>query len=297
MAASAAVNPSNNILDAVAGESASRRALLGARMAREDLEGGFTTVRNVGHSGEDGDAALRDAINAGWVPGPRIQASCRKLTPPGGQAVRLNPAIAQKIIDLEFLSVGGPDEGRRAVRENLLYGADFIKVVADDEPRFVTTEEMRAIAEEAHRSKVKVAVHATTETGIQTSIDAGADSIEHGDAVTDQMLKQMKDKGTFFDLTETFAGGRLRALVQKSVVLSPENEQRLAQYQEHLDRKAALRVQRVLKSGVKFALGSDMWFDYPGKTRGQATAIMFGSLCDLGMPPLDVIRAATSNAA
>ncbi|HZW92254.1 MAG TPA: amidohydrolase family protein [Candidatus Eremiobacteraceae bacterium] len=297
MAASAAVNPSNNILDAVAGASASQRALLGARMAREDLEGGFTTVRNVGHSGEDGDAALRDAIDAGWVPGPRIRASCRKLTPPGGQAVRLNPAIAKKIVDLEFFPVDSPDEARRAVRENLLYGADFIKVVADDEPRFVTTEEMKAIVEEAHRSKVKVAVHATTEAGIQTSIDAGVDSIEHGDAVTDQMLKQMKDKGIFFDLTETFAGGRLRALAQKSVVLSPEYEQGFAQYEELSNREAPLRVQKVLKSGVKFAIGSDMWFDYPGKTRGQATATMFASLRELGMPPLDIIRAATSDAA
>jgi imidazolonepropionase-like amidohydrolase len=226
MAASAAVNPSNNILDAVAGTSAAQRALLGARMAREDLEGGFTTVRNVGHSGEDGDAALRDAIDAGWVPGPRIQASCRKLTPPGGQAVRLNPAIAKQIIDLEFLPVGSPDEGRRAVRENLLYGADFIKVVADDEPRFVTTEEMKAIVEEAHRSKVKVAVHATTETGIQTSIDAGVDSIEHGDAVTDQMLKQMKDKGIFFDLTETLAGGRLRVLLYRNRLFSRQRTNR-----------------------------------------------------------------------
>jgi imidazolonepropionase-like amidohydrolase len=95
MAVSAAVNPSHNILDAIAGMSASQRVLLGAHMAREDLEAGFTTVRNVGHSGADGDAALRDAIDAGSVPGPRILASCRKLTPPGGQAVRLNPAIAQ----------------------------------------------------------------------------------------------------------------------------------------------------------------------------------------------------------
>lgn len=297
IAASAAVSPGNNILDAVAGMSASHRALLGARMARDDVEAGFTTVRNVGHSGEDGDAALRDAIDAGWVPGPRILASCRKLTPPGGQAVRLNPAIAQKIVDLEFLPVSSPDDGHRAVRENLLYGADLIKVVADDEPRFVTTEEMKAIVEEAHRSKVKVAVHATTETGIQTSIDAGVDSIEHGDAATDVMLKQMKDKGIFFDLTETFTGGRLLTLVRKSVVLSPEDEQQFAQFEEHFNREAALRVQRVLKSGVKFAIGSDMWFDYPGKTRGQATAIMFGALRELGVPPLDVIRAATSNAA
>jgi imidazolonepropionase-like amidohydrolase len=295
--AALAVDAGNNILDAVAGMSASQRALLGARMAREDLESGFTSVRNVGHYGVDGDAALRDAIEAGWVQGPRILASCRKLTPPGGQAVRLNPAISEKVIDLEFLPVGGPDEARRAVRENLFYGADFIKVVADDGSRFVTAEEMKAIVQEAHRSKMKVTVHATTETGIQTAIDAGVDSIEHGDAITDEMLKQMKDKGIFFDLTETLAGSRLRAFVQKSVVLSPEGEQGFTQYEELSNREAPLRVQRVLKSGVKFAIGSDMWFNYPGKTRGQATAIMFASLRDLGMPPLDIIRAATSGAA
>ena len=295
--AALAANARNNILDAVAGMSASERALLGARMAREDLESGFTTVRNVGHSGVDGDAALRDAIEAGWVQGPRIQASCRKLTPPGGQAVHLNPALAAKVIDLEFLPVGSPDEARQAVRENRFYGADLIKVVADDGSRFVTAEEMKAIVEEAHRSKMKVTVHATTATGIQTAIDAGVDCIEHGDAITDEMLKQMKDKGIFFDLTETFAGGRLRAFVQKSVVLSPEDEQWFAQYEGFVNREAPLRVQRVLKSGVKFAIGSDMWFDYPGKTRGQATAIMFASLRDLGMPPRDVIRAATSGAA
>jgi imidazolonepropionase-like amidohydrolase len=295
--AAEAMAPGLNIMNAVVGMSASQRALLGARMAREDLEGGFTTVRNIGHSGVDGDAALRDAIAAGWVKGPRVQASCRKLTPPGGQAVQLNPAVAKPILDLEFLTVGSPDEARQAVRENLFYGADFIKVVADAEPRFVTQEEMKAIVEEAHRSKVKVAVHATSETGIKTAIDAGADSVEHGDAITDDMLKQMKDKGIFFDLTETFTGGRLRAFVQKSRVLSPDDEKAFARYEEGLDKGASARVQRVLKSGVKFAIGSDMWFDYPGRTRGQATTIMFEALRDLGMPAADIIRASTANAA
>lgn len=295
--AAGALAPGLNIMEAVVSMSASERALLGARMAREDLDAGFTTVRDVGHSGIDGDAALRDAIGAGWVAGPRVLASCRKLTPPGGQAVRLNPAVAKTILDLEFLPVSGPDEARQAVRENLFYGADFIKVVADDESRFVTPEEMKTIVEEAHRAKVKVAVHATSETGIKTAIDAGADSIEHGDAITDDMLRQMKDKGIFFDLTETFTGGRLRAFVQKSRILSPEDEQDFARYEEILNKGAQGRVQRVLKSGVKFALGSDMWFDYPGKTRGQATTIMFEALRDLGMPNADIIRGSTANAA
>lgn len=94
----------------------SRRALLGAAMAREMLEAGFTTVRNLGHSGVNGDAALRDAINAGWVVGPRILAATRKLTPPGGQAVAIQSEGAEAIIAQEFLTISGPEEARRAVR-------------------------------------------------------------------------------------------------------------------------------------------------------------------------------------
>ena len=289
--------PGDSILKSVAGMSPSKRVLLGARMAREDLEGGFTTIRNVGHSGIDGDAALRDAINTDWVSGPRIQAACRKLTPPGGQAVHLNPAVAPQIIDQEFLPVGSPDEAHKAVRENLFYGADFIKVVADDAPRFVTPEEMNAIVEEAHRSHVKVAVHATTLTGIKTAVDAGVDSVEHGDEITDELLNEMKAKGIFFDITETFTGGRLRAFLEKSIVLSPEIQQALGAWESQQAKQAPARMQRILESGVKYAAGSDMWFEYPGKTRGQATAIMYGAMHDLGMPPIDVIRATTRNAA
>jgi imidazolonepropionase-like amidohydrolase len=161
------INPQEIIVNAAAGMSPTARVLMGAHNAREDLEAGFTTVRVVGHSGIDGDVALRDAINQGWLSGPRIQAAARKLTPPGGQAVHLNPAVADQIVNQEFLQVGSADEARKAVRENLVYGADLIKVVADDDNRFITAEEMKAIVEEAHRAKVKVAVHATTVTGIQ----------------------------------------------------------------------------------------------------------------------------------
>lgn len=295
--AAGAVEPSDTILKAIAGMSPTKRALLGARMAREDLEGGFTTIRNVGHSGIDGDASLREAIQLGWVPGPRIQASGRKLTPPGGQAMRLNPAVARPILEQEFLEVSGSDEARRAVRDNLFYGADFIKVVADDGNRFVTLEEMKAIVEEAHRSGVKVAVHATTITGIKTAVDAGVDSIEHGDDATDELLAEMKRKGVFFDLTETFAGRRLRGFLEKTVVLSPEDEKAFIEYEQRSAKTDSALVERVLKSGVEFALGSDMWFDYPGKTRGQATATMFSALRDLGLPPLEIVRASTASAA
>lgn len=286
-----------SLLITVAGMSPSERVLLGAHMAREDLEAGFTTARVVGHSGIDGDVALRDAINAGWVEGPRILAAARKLTPPGGQAMELNHAVAEPILEQEYLQVGSADEARKAVRENLYYGADLIKVVADAGDRFITPEEMKAIVEEAHRAKKKVAVHATTVTGIQTAIDAGVDSIEHGDDVTAAQLKEMGDKGIFLDLTPTLYGSRLRTWLEKSVVLSPDDQAGFAAYQKHQAETVPAMVQRVLKSGVKYAAGSDMWFDYPGKTRGEATALEFGALHELGLPQIDAIRAATINAA
>jgi imidazolonepropionase-like amidohydrolase len=291
------ISPQEIILNAAAGMSPTMRVLMGAHNAREDLEGGFTTVRVVGHSGIDGDVSLREAINQGWVTGPRIQAAARKLAPPGGQALHLNAAVAEQIIDQEFLQMAGADSARKAVRENLLYGADLIKAVADDDNRFITPEEMKAIVEEAHRAKVKVAVHATTVTGIQTAIDAGVDSIEHGNDITDEQLKTMREKGIFLDITELTFGGRLRAMIEKQQVLSPQLQQELKAYEQMEAKQTPARISRILKAGVKFTTGSDMWFDYPGKTRGEATAIMFGALKELGMPSVDVIRAATVNAA
>ncbi len=285
------------ILNAAAGMSPTMRVLMGAQNAREDLEAGFTTVRVVGHSGIDGDVSLREAVNQRWLPGPRIQAAARKLTPPGGQALHLNPAVADQIVDQEFLQVGSADSARKAVRENLWYGADLIKVVADDENRFISLEEMKAIVEEARRAKVKVAVHATTVTGIQTAIDAGVDSIEHGNDITDEQLKTMHEKGIFLDITELLFGGRFRAMIEKRQVLSPQLQQELKAYEQMEAKQTPARIARILKSGVKFTTGSDMWFDYPGKTRGEATALMFGALKELGMSPADVVRAATVNAA
>jgi imidazolonepropionase-like amidohydrolase len=106
----------------------SERVLRGARLAREDLESGFTTVRNLGHSGIDGDVVLRDAINAGNVSGPRILAAGRKLTAPGSYVQTLNPALAHAIVQQEFQQIANVDQARQAVRENVFYNVDIIKV-------------------------------------------------------------------------------------------------------------------------------------------------------------------------
>jgi imidazolonepropionase-like amidohydrolase len=275
-------------------ESPTKRAFIGAHLAREDLESGITTVRNLGHSGIDGDTELRDAINAGRVAGPRILACGRKLITRGDYIQNLNPALTDAILQQEFLLIDGADRARQAVRQNEFQKVDVIKVSADEN---LTAPELRAVVEEAHRQHLKVAVHAFDKTSIQTALDAGADSIEHGNEVTDEQLKQMRDKGIFLDLTPTFYGGFLRKVTEPSIVISAATRAADASFAERGKQRYDQFVQRMLKSGVKFAAGSDMCWFYPGKTRGEASTATFVNLRDAGMPPLDVIRAITSNAA
>jgi imidazolonepropionase-like amidohydrolase len=300
------------------GESPSKRVLLGAQNAREDLESGITTVRNLGHSGIDGDTELRDAINAGRVPGPRILASGRKLITRGSYVQNLNPAIADAILNQEFLFIDGADQARQAVRQNEFRNVDVIKVTADEN---LTVAELAAVIEEAHRAHLKVAVHAVDKTSIQTAIDAGTDSIEHGDEITEEQLKQMREKGMFLDLTPTSYGHFFtkvfEATIAESLTLYAErlkadehNRQRFNDLAQQVLKSEFVHgfetsdnqlynslVQRVLKSGVKFAAGTDMCWHYPGKTCGQATVSRFPTLHEAGMPTLDVIRAITTNAA
>jgi imidazolonepropionase-like amidohydrolase len=274
--------------------SPTERVLLGEQLAREDLESGFTTVRNLGHSGIDGDVALRNAINAGRVSGPRILACGRKLTALGSYIQNLNPALAEPIVQQEFLEINSPDGARQAVRTNVFYNVDLIKISIDDD---ITQAEATAIVDEAHRQHLKVAVHAFTPTSIQMAINAGADSIEHGNGVTDEQLKFMRDKGIFLDLTPTFYGGRFTKILEGEIVMSPALRSAEASSNDRGRQRYGSLVQRVLKSGVKFALGSDMCWFYPGKTRGQATANVISAVHDTGMPPLTIIRAITTNAA
>jgi imidazolonepropionase-like amidohydrolase len=277
-------------------ESPSKRALLGAQMAREDLQSGITTVRNLGHAGIDGDTELRDAINAGRLTGPRILAAARKLVGRGtGYVQNVNPALADAILQQEFLLLdGGADRARQAVRENVSHNVDVIKVTADEN---LTRGELTAVVEEAHRQHLRVAVHAVDPISIQTAIDAGADSIEHGNEVTDAQLRQMRDKGIYLDLTPTFYDGGYLKLAEPSIVMSAAvHAERVSSAARGKQRYDQL-VQRVLKSGVRVAMGSDMCWFYPGKTRGEASVASFLNLQRAGMPALEVIRAVTVNAA
>ena len=283
------------MLKIVATQSTAERALLGAKLGREDLEAGITTVRDLGNSGVNGDVALRDAINRGWLPGPRIIAATRALAAPGGQFGRLTPE-AQKIIDQEYVILNGVDSARQAVRQALYDGANCIKVIVNGSPANVTIEEMKAIVDEAHKAGVKVAAHATNDKTTRIAVEAGADSIEHAYIIMDDTLKMMAQKHIFMVPTD----GTLQQYVNMSFGKrqpAPEERAELEkQLKPYVDGNRD-RLQRARKFGVPVAAGSDMYLTMPDENRGQASLDVLEAYAEEGMTPMEIIRAATSNAA
>ncbi|WP_421798392.1 amidohydrolase family protein [Haliscomenobacter sp.] len=245
-----------------------KRALLGVRLAREMLEAGFTTVRDLGNSSINADIALRDAINNGDVPGPRMFVSTRAISPVGGQFQAVTPE-AQQLLNQEYVQISGVEEARKAVRQAIYDGADCIKVIANSGSRRLSLEEMKVIVEEAKRANLPVAVHATDGDGpAMTAVEAGVSSIEHAYTVSETVLNLMAKKNIF--LVPTDAAG-------------------VPKYQE--------RIKRALKAGVRIAIGSDLYYEYPSKTRGQMSAGMYKTYVASGMSAIEVLRAATLNPA
>jgi imidazolonepropionase-like amidohydrolase len=290
------IDPSANIVAAVTQVGLAGRIFLGIANARELVQAGFTTVRNLGHSGVDGDIALREAINAGSVPGPRLLAAGRKITPPGGQGLKVDSPDADAIAREEYLPIRGVGDAEKAVADLLALGVDVIKVVADDGPRVLSREAITAVSSAAHKAGVRVAAHATTADGIQAAIDGGVDTIEHGNEATDAMLSAMRAKGIALVVTP-YTIETLRGIYLWDRVMSDAEQNALEQpLRAFIDGYAPL-VRRAIAAGVKVAVGSDMWMRYPGRTRGQASKTMLRAMVRAGVTPARAIRAATLDAA
>ncbi len=283
-----------NMALTVAAMGTTRRALLGAKMGREDLEAGITTVRDLGNSGLDGDVALRDAISSGWVVGPRIVAATRALAAAGGQFGWLAPE-AQSLIANEYVVISGVEEARRAVRQAFYDGADVIKVIVNTGPRVVSVEEMKVIVEEAHRVGKRVAAHATNDQATRIAAEAGVNSIEHGYQIPDDALKMMHEKNIYLVATDYPAEFYVDALGEAGVS-AEQRTQRMAAAQPFV-KSSAERLMRAIRLGVKIAYGSDEYYNAPGQTRGQSSLLTLQAYQDAGMPALEVIRAATLNSA
>ena len=284
-----------NMILTVTQMSTAKRALLGAAMGREDLEAGITTVRDLGNSGYNGDVALRDAIREGWVVGPRIVASTRALAAAGGQFGEVS-AATQKIIEQEYAVISGTEEARRAVRQAFYDGADLIKVIVNTGPRVVSLEEMKVIVEEAHRVNRKVAAHAIGDQATRIAAEAGVDSIEHAYTVPDDVLKMMAEKKIFLVPTDGPLETYLDIFVN-SQHPSPEELERMKAGLGGFLKGSRDRLARAVKAGVRIAAGSDMYYQLPGKTRGQASLTMLRAYSEAGMTPMQIIQAATLNAA
>jgi len=283
------------MLRIVATQSVAERALLGARLANEVLLSGITTVRDLGNSGENGDVALRDAIRRGWLPGPRMIVSTRALAAQGGQFGHLTRE-AQPIIEQEYTTVHGPESARQAVRQALYDGAGCIKVIVNGSPADVTLNELKAIVEEAHANHVKVAAHAIGDRPTRDAVEAGVDSIEHGYVISDDVLKAMASKhiylvptdGTLETFLTMFTGTRQ---------VSTEERSKLAKEFGGFEKGEQDRLKRAIRYGVPIAAGSDMYLTVPNMDRGQASLLVYDAYAASGMTPIQIIQAATSNAA
>ena len=287
--------PGLNLLMNVALMSTARRTLLGALMARQVLEAGFTTVHDLGNAGRNGDVALRDAINAGWIEGPRMVVSTRALAPVGGQMGPLTIA-AQSLVEEEYVVVTGVDEARRAVRQAFYDGADCIKVIINKEQRVLSVEEVRVIVDEAHRVGRKVAAHATTNLATGVVAEAGVDWIEHGYEISDDVLRMMASKGIALVPTDAPRSTYLDIAFSQRPPTAEVRREAEVGVRAHVAASGE-RLRRAIGAGVRIVAGSDLYLILPGQTRGEASLGMFRAYSDAGMKPLDIVRATTIHSA
>ncbi|WP_010543232.1 metal-dependent hydrolase family protein [Sphingomonas elodea] len=271
--------------------------VIGIEDARRDLEAGFTTVRDLG-SNPRAIRALRDAVERGAVAGPRIVNAGRMISVSGGHGDGTN-GLAEEFADTvahhQINTCNGPDDCRRAVRQQIGLGAQVIKFaatggvlsnVAGGLGKQMTDEEMKAIVDTAHAFGRRVAVHAHAAEGVRAAVEAGADSIEHGSFLDDATIAAMKARGTWLVPTmiapvTALANARAGKLPPATI---PKAEAAAA--------SAAASHARAIKAGVKVAFGTDT-----GVSRHGENAKEFALLVRAGLTPAGAIRAATLDAA
>lgn len=272
-------------------------ALRGVRYAERTLMAGFTSVRNLGDSG-NASIALRNAINAGFVPGPRIFTAGKSIATTGGHADPTNGrnwALTGDPGPYEGV-VNSADEARKAVRQHYKEGVDVIKITStggvlsyakDGQGPQFTVDEIRAITSTAKDYGFRVAAHAHGDEGIQRAILGGVDSIEHGTYMSDATIRLMKEHGTWF--VPTLSAGAFVA----DKAMTPG-------YYPEIVRPKALAIgpkikdtfSRAYRAGVKIGFGTDSGV-FPHGDNGHEFSLMV----EAGMPPMAALQSATLYAA
>jgi imidazolonepropionase-like amidohydrolase len=258
-------------------DSTTYRAIEGVANARDMLAAGFTSVRDVGNAGNYADTALREAIERGLVPGPTMINAGRIIAPYGGQ-FHLQPE-KRDLATPEYAFADTHDEMIKAIHENIHYGAAVIKIVVDDQKYIYSADDIRFMVEEAHRDGLKLAAHCWTRAGAHNAAEAGVDSIEHGEMMTNEDLQLAKKNhvvlvGTDFTESAALENG------------FPE-----------LHSVFVDRLKRAYQIGVTMAFGTDAFIYVPGETRGTQAAEYVDSWVEAGVPAKETLRAMTINAA
>lgn len=265
---------------------------VGVANAKKTIEAGFTTVRNVG-SADFQDVGLREAVDGGFVPGPRIVTATYAIGATGGHCDdnKLPPSLDRRDASV----INSPEEARAKVRWLHKYGAEVIKICATGGVfslgdsvggQQLSLEEMKAIADEAHMLHLRVAAHAHGDEGIRTAILAGIDTIEHCSLASDETLKLAAQKKTWFSMD----------IYNDDYILATGTAN--GTEQESLDKEKAIGLkqrqtfQRAVRAGVPMVFGSDAGV-YPHGDNGR----QFAKMVEWGMTPLQAIQAATRNAA
>ena len=263
---------SSPLLEMFVTDTTAYRALEGAGNAFTLLDHGFTLERDLGNSGLYADTALRQAIEAGWIPGPTIVNSGIIIGGFGGQFHE--NAERSELIYPEYMNADTNDEIAKAIRKNIHYGAKVIKVCVDCEGYPYSVDQMKFFVSEAANAGLKVACHVQTERGARNAIEAGVWSIEHGRALTDELLQMMKAKeifrvGTDFPMT-SYRGNK-------------------AAFERTVDRlKAAYRI------GVRSVFSTDFDYYVPGMTRGDEVIDGLITWKAAGIPAKDILKAMTT---
>ncbi len=274
--------------------SSAQEAIVGVRNARSTVDAGFTTVRDIGTFRAFVDVALREGIDAGWFPGPRMMCAGAYVTTPGGAgdvtglAVDVDEAVPR---DLRFGVTSGVDQMRSTVRQVLRYGADFIKVLATGAvltsgtrpgmPEF-TEAELRAAVEEAEGASTHVAAHAHGAEGIKRAVRAGVRSIEHGSLMDDEAIELMADRGTY--LVADMYDGDYMLEVGPSLGYTDEVIDKV-----HLTNdKQREGFTKCVEAGVRIAFGTDS-----GIAPHGVNARQFPYYVKYGLTPMQAIQSAT----
>jgi imidazolonepropionase-like amidohydrolase len=267
-------------------ESSTYRGLRGLRNAQDLLHAGFTTVREVGNDANYATEDIRRAIQAGMFDGPTILSSGKIIAPFGGQSTAIPPEQGP-FWRYEYIDADTPDEVRKAVRQNIYYGVDVIKLVADNSPFHYSVEEIKAAVDEAHHAGRTVAVHVYGGEPAQNVIEGGVDSVEHGFFLTDDQLKKMKQKNIFLVGTD-IPKAQLEVVGTSGGIFPPP---------EVLAPKIVDRLRRAYRIGVKMAFGTDTTIEMPNKSRADLMLDYLGVWREAGIPAPEILKCMTTNAA